>query len=78
MKRLLIICTAAMSAMSIHAGIKYWDNPDYRAFDVTDYAGGAVWNYDGIRNQGADQPHSTSATTWVNLGTSGSSNNLFV
>ena len=77
-KRLLTIGAMAMSTMAIHAGIKYWDNPDYRAFDVTDYAEGAVWNYDGIRNQGADQPHSTNATTWVNLGTSGSSNNLFV
>ena len=29
-------------AMSANAGIKYWDNPAFRAFDVGDYAPGAV------------------------------------
>ena len=29
---------------------------------------GLMLHYDGIRNQGADAPHSDSATTWVNLG----------
>ena len=65
-------------AASVHAGIKYWDNPAFRAFDVGDYAPGAVWHFDGIRNQGADQPHSTTATTWKNLGSSGSSNDMWV
>ena len=65
---LLVSLTVAMTA---HAGIKYWDNPAFRAFDVGDYAPGAVWHFDGIRNQGADQPHSTTATTWKNIGSSG-------
>ena len=54
------------------AGIKYWDNPEYKAFDVGDYAPGAYWHFDGIRNAGTDQQHSTTATTWKNLGTGGS------
>ena len=65
-------------AASAHAGIKYWDNPAFRAFDVGDYAPGPVWHFDGIRNQGADQPHSTTATTWKNIGSSGSSNDVWI
>ena len=75
---LLVLTATAVQPLAISAGVRYWDNPDFRAYDVGDYASGAVWNYDGIRNQGADQPHSTTATTWKNLGTSGSSNDLFV
>ena len=76
-KRLALAATA-LTAVSATAGIKYWDNPDYRAFDVDCYVPGAVWNYDGIRNVGADQPHSTTATTWKNLGTSGANNDVWV
>ena len=65
-----------MLALSANAGIKYWDNPAFRAFDVGDYAPGAVWHFDGIRNVGADQPHSTTTTTWKNIGTTGSSNDV--
>ena len=68
----------ALAALPAFAGIKYWDNPDYRAFDVDCYVPGAVWNFDGIRNAGADQPHSTTATTWKNLGSSGSGNDMFI
>ncbi|MBR0055998.1 MAG: hypothetical protein IJP66_01600 [Kiritimatiellae bacterium] len=47
-----------------YAGVKYWDNPDYRAFDVDCYVSGAVWNYDGIRNAGATAAHDAGASTW--------------
>ena len=41
-----------------HAGIKYWDNPEFKAFDVGDYVqDGLVVNYDGIRNAGPDADH---------------------
>ncbi len=63
---------AAGATLPALAGIKYWDNPAYKAYDVGDYAPGAYWNFDGIRNVGADQQHSTTATTWKNLGTGGS------
>jgi len=37
-------------------------------FDVGDYVqDGLVAHFDGIRNAGADAPHSDSATTWANL-----------
>ncbi|MBQ8124933.1 MAG: hypothetical protein IJ173_03500 [Kiritimatiellae bacterium] len=65
--RVAIVATA-LFALSASAGIKYWDNPAYRAFDVDCYVPGAVWNYDGIRNQGATAAHDNAATTWVNLG----------
>ncbi len=76
MKRLLLTIGAAAVAAMCQAGVKYWDNPDFKAFDVGDYAAGAVWNYDGIRNSGADAAHDNSAATWVNLGMSGSANDL--
>lgn len=52
------------------AGIKYWDNPAFKAFDVGDYAAqeNLVLNYDGIRNVGAAADHDPNATTWANLG----------
>ena len=62
----------SISAASF-AGIKYWDNPEYKAFDVGDYVqDGLVLNYDGIRNAGPNADHDPNATTWVNLGTGGS------
>lgn len=65
--RVAIVATA-LFALSASAGIKYWDNPAFRAFDVDCYVPGAVWNYDGIRNQGATVAHDNAATTWKNLG----------
>ena len=59
-------------ALSATAGIKYWDNPAYRAYDVDCYVqDGLVLNYDGIRNAGPDNAHDPEATTWKNLGTDG-------
>ena len=73
----LAVAAIAVAALPALAGIKYWDNPAYRAFDVDCYVPGAVWNLDGIRNVGADLPHSDTALTWVNLGTSGSANDVY-
>ncbi len=73
-----ILALAISGGVSAQAGIKYWDNPDYRAFDVDCYVSGAVWNYDGIRNVGATAEHSTTATTWKNLGTAGANNDVWV
>ena len=74
-KSLFGVCAlvaTALGALSATAGIKYWDNPAYKAFDVGDYVqDGLVLNYDGIRNAGADQPHAPAATTWKNLGSGG-------
>ena len=71
MKKMLSIGAMAVAAVS-HAGVKYWDNPDFKAFDVGDYVqDGLVLNYDGSRNAGADQPHDSATTTWKNLGTGG-------
>ena len=68
-------CAAAVAAVS-HAGVKYWDNPDFKAFDVGDYVqDGLYLNFDGIRNAGANVDHAPDATTWVNLGTGGASLN---
>ncbi len=72
------IAATAFAALSATAGIKYWDNPDYRTFDVDCYVPGAVWNLDGIRNAGADQPHSDTALTWKNLGSSRADNDVFL
>ena len=76
--RLATVALMAMFAFVSDAGIKYWDNPEYKAFDVGDYVSGAVWNYDGIRNVGANADHDPTALTWVNLGTFGSANNVFL
>lgn len=71
----ILACALAVPAAS-HAAVKYWDNPDYRAFDVDCYVSGAFWNYDGIRNAGATAAHDSSATTWKNLGTGGATYDL--
>ena len=72
------LALAAAVGSSAHAGIKYWDNQDYKPYDADDYAPGAVWNYDGIRNAGLGQPRSTTAATWKNLGSSGANNDVWV
>ena len=71
MKKVLMIGAMAV-AVTCHAGIKYWDNPDFKAFDVGDYVqDGLVLNYDGIRNVGPNAAHDPNAITWANLGSGG-------
>ena len=66
------IAAAAGAAITAHAGVKYWDNPGFRAYDVGDYVqDGLVVNYDGIRNQGPNADHDSSAMTWVNCANPG-------
>ena len=68
---------AVAAATSASAGIKYWNNPAFKAFDVGDYVqDGLILNYDGIRNVGADAEHDSTATTWKNLGSSGSNHDM--
>ena len=66
--------TAAMgAALPASAGVKYWDNPAFKAYDADSYVqDGLVLNYDGIRNVGLGEEHSDTTTTWVNLGSGGS------
>ena len=62
-----IAAALAGAAVTAHAGVKYWDNPDFKAFDVGDYVqDGLVLNYDGIRNAGPNADHDPNAMTWVN------------
>lgn len=76
MKSLLLI-GATMVAVACQAGIKYWDNPEYKAYDVGDYVqSDLIWNYDGIRNAGATAAHDPNALTWANLGSFGSANDI--
>lgn len=63
---------AALAALPAAAAVKYWDNPDFKAYDVGDYVqDGLVLHYDGIRNAGADAAHSDAAVTWANLASDG-------
>ncbi|MBO6168283.1 MAG: hypothetical protein J6P13_08075 [Kiritimatiellae bacterium] len=64
----LVLCgITAVATLTATAGVKYWDNPGFRAYDVGDYVqDGLVVNYDGIRNQGPNAPHDSAAMTWVN------------
>ncbi len=63
---------AAFATVCSFAGVKYWDNPEFKAFDVGDYVqDGLVVNYDGIRNQGPNAPHDSAAMTWVNCANPG-------
>ena len=71
--RRVAVSATAFAAISASAGIKYWDNPAYKAFDVDCYVQkDLVLNYDGIRNAGPNDDHDPNATTWKNLGTGGS------
>ncbi len=72
----IALAIASVAPLTANAGIKYWDNPAYKAFDVGDYVPGAIWNYDGIRNVGANAAHDPNALTWANLGTFGSANDV--
>jgi hypothetical protein len=61
-----LVTALTFAVLTANAGVKYWDNPDFRAYDVGDYVqDGLVVNYDGIRNQGPNKPHDSSATNWV-------------
>ena len=67
----------ALCAASASAGVKYWSNPAFKAYDADSYVqDGLVLNYDGIRNVGLDQEHSDTTTTWVNLGSGGATYDL--
>ena len=73
LRRPSFVLALAFAAGAADAGVKYWDNPDFRAFDVGDYVqDGLVVNYDGIRNAGPDKPHDPNALTWVNCAATGS------
>ena len=68
--------TAMGAAITANAGVKYWDNQNFKSYDIADYASGTVWFYDGIRNAGPDTPHDSAATTWANLGSGGATYDL--
>ena len=71
-KLLVPACMAALIAASADAGVKYWDNPNFKSFDVGDYVqDGLVVNYDGIRNAGPNAVHDPNALTWVNCANPG-------
>ena len=60
---------ATLIPSSAEAGLKYWTTGNY---DADSYVqDGLVLHYDGIRNVGIDQPHSTTTTTWKNLANPG-------
>ena len=68
---LLALSTLALPVAGL-AGVKYWDNPAFKAYDADAYVqDGLILHYDGIRNVGLDQPHSMTTTTWVNLANPG-------
>ena len=58
---------------------QWMDGEGLMTYDVSDY----VWDglqvfYDGICNQGTNVAHSTTATNWVNLGSVGRDNDMFI
>ena len=72
----LLASSARLSAAALlssfayiaHAGIAAREYLDLSKWDVGDYVqDGLVLHYDGIRNVGADQPHSSDTTIWANL-----------
>ena len=76
----LAVAATALSALSAMADIKYWDNPEYKTFDVDCYVkvgdNDLIWNYDGIRNVGEAADHDPNALIWANLGSFGSANDI--
>ena len=72
-KTRLALHIALVVATSVaFGGVKYWDNPAFRAYDAGDYVtNGLVLHYDGIRNAGADAEHSPTTDTWANLASGG-------
>ena len=77
-KFLVAICALALTGASF-AGIKYWDNQAFKAYDAGDYVqNGLVLNYDGIRNAGPSAGHDPAATTWKNLGSGGAAYDMSI
>ena len=69
---LLSALVATLIPPTADAGVKYWDNPGFRTYDVGDYVqDGLIVNYDGIRNAGPNAGHDSNATTWVNCANPG-------
>lgn len=76
----LAVAATTLFALSATADIKYWDNPEYKTFDVDCYVkigdNDLIWNYDGIRNVGEAADHDPNALIWANLGSFGSANDI--
>ena len=71
---LLSALMATLFPSSADAGLKYWTTGNY---DADSYVqDGLVLNYDGIRNMGLNADHSTTTTTWKNLGSGGATYDL--
>jgi hypothetical protein len=71
---LLSALMATLIPTAAEAGLKYWTAGNY---DADSYVqDGLVLNYDGIRNMGLNADHSTSTTTWKNLGSGGATYDL--
>ncbi len=71
---LLLALMATLIPTAADAGLKYWTTGNY---DADSYVqDGLVLNYDGIRNMGLNADHSTTTTTWKNLGSGGATYDL--
>ncbi|MBR3086586.1 MAG: hypothetical protein IKH04_09325 [Kiritimatiellae bacterium] len=69
--------TIAAAATMAFGGVKYWDNPDFKAYDADSYVTiDLTLNYDGIRNVGLGQEHSCDTLYWANLGPNSPAKNL--
>ena len=60
MKRLILTGFGMLAALGANATLKTWDVDDY----VQD---GLIVHYDAIRNVGANLPHDSTATAWVDI-----------
>ncbi|MBQ3290123.1 MAG: hypothetical protein IJH50_11980 [Kiritimatiellae bacterium] len=71
---LLSALMATLIPAAADAGLKYWTAGNY---DADSYVqDGLVLHYDGIRNMGLNADHSTTTTTWKNLGSGGATYDL--
>ena len=72
------LCAFALAAAApAFAGIAAKEYLDTSKWDVGDYVQeGLIVHYDGIRNVGAGEPHSTNTLDWVNLGPNTPAKNL--
>ena len=65
MNKLFVTIGIVVVAVTCQADIKYWDNPEYKTFDVDCYVkigdNDLIWNYDGIRRRDGrprpERPH---------------------
>ena len=64
MKHLILTGFGLLAALGANATLKTWDVDDY----VQD---GLIVHYDAIRNVGANLPHDSAATSWVDISPSG-------